>query len=132
MSIVRRSRTDIDDTKLLAELANTPDATESEINAMAVEDDSVLTDEHLATAVRVYPVHTPEQMRQMRNRLGLSQAQFARQFGLTLDTVQQYEQGRRRPVSFRGFFGPMHPGHHRVGQGTLRPTFLRTMSGGRF
>jgi putative transcriptional regulator len=97
MSIVRRSRTDIDDTKLLAELANTPDATESEINARAVEDDSVLTDEHLATAVRVYPVHTPEQMRQMRNRLGLSQAQFARQFGLTLDTVQQYEQGRRRP-----------------------------------
>jgi putative transcriptional regulator len=29
--------------------------------------------------------------------LGLSQAQFARRFGFTLDTVQQYEQGRRRP-----------------------------------
>jgi putative transcriptional regulator len=29
--------------------------------------------------------------------LGLSQAQFARRFGFTLDTVQQYEQGRQRP-----------------------------------
>jgi putative transcriptional regulator len=29
--------------------------------------------------------------------LGLSQAQFARCFGFTLDTIQQYEQGRRHP-----------------------------------
>jgi putative transcriptional regulator len=27
----------------------------------------------------------------------LTQAQFARRFGFTLDTVQQYEQGGRRP-----------------------------------
>jgi putative transcriptional regulator len=29
--------------------------------------------------------------------LGLIQAQFARRFGLTLDTMHQYEQGCRRP-----------------------------------
>jgi len=29
--------------------------------------------------------------------MGLSQAQFARRFGFTIDTLQQYEQGRRAP-----------------------------------
>jgi uncharacterized DUF497 family protein len=45
-------------------------------------------------------------MRERRARLGLSQARFAQQFGLTLDTVQQYEQGagdhRARPRPFYG------------------------------
>ncbi len=97
MSIVRRSRTDIDDAQLLAELANSPNVTEAEIDAQAQQDNNVWTDENLATAARVYPAHNPEQVRALRSRLGLSQAQVARQFGLTLDTVQQYEQGRRRP-----------------------------------
>jgi hypothetical protein len=30
-------------------------------------------------------------------KIGLSQAQFPRRFGFTLDTAQQYEQGRPRP-----------------------------------
>ncbi len=38
-----------------------------------------------------------EQVRALRSRLGLSQAQFAQRFGFTVDTVQQYEQGRRTP-----------------------------------
>jgi putative transcriptional regulator len=97
MSTVRRSKTDLDDAKLLADLANAPTHTDPEIDAMAVADDSVWTEDDLATANRVYPVQTPEQVRELRARLGLSQAQFAQQFGLTLDTVQQYEQGRRRP-----------------------------------
>lgn len=33
----------------------------------------------------------------MRARLGLSQSAFARSFGLDLDAVQAWEQGRRRP-----------------------------------
>ena len=33
----------------------------------------------------------------LRAILGLSQAQFACRFGFTLDTVQQYEEGRRCP-----------------------------------
>jgi putative transcriptional regulator len=97
MSTVRRSRTDLDEAKLLADLASAPNPTEADIDAMAVADDSVWTDDDLASATRVFPVQSPEQVRELRTRLGLSQAQFAQQFGLTLDTVQQYEQGRRRP-----------------------------------
>jgi putative transcriptional regulator len=97
MSTVRRSKTDLDESKLLADLAKAPTFTEAEIDAMAVADDSVWTDDDLASATRVFPVQSPEQVRELRTRLGLSQAQFAQQFGLTLDTVQQYEQGRRRP-----------------------------------
>jgi putative transcriptional regulator len=97
MSTVRRSRTDLDEAKLLDDLAKARAFSEADIDAMAVADDSVLTDDDLATATRVFPVQSPEQVRELRNRLGLSQAQFAQQFGLTLDTVQQYEQGRRRP-----------------------------------
>jgi putative transcriptional regulator len=39
----------------------------------------------------------PERVRALRRKLGLSQVQFAHRFGFTLDTVQQYEQGRRHP-----------------------------------
>jgi putative transcriptional regulator len=97
MSVVRRPKTDLDEPRLLADLAKAPAATEAEIDAMAAADDSVWTEDDLATATRVFPVQTAEQVRGLRARLGLSQAQFAQQFGLTLDTVQQYEQGRRRP-----------------------------------
>lgn len=99
MSIVRRSRTKIDETEAarLLDLAQSRNFTETEIDAMAAADGSVWTDENLSDATRVYPVQTPEDVRDLRTRMGLSQAQFAQKFGLTLDTVQQYEQGRRRP-----------------------------------
>ncbi|MDR3530795.1 MAG: helix-turn-helix domain-containing protein [Rhodopila sp.] len=97
MTIVRRSRTDIDEAKLLADLAASRKWTEAEIDTMAAKDGDAWTDKDLATAVKVYPPPTPEQVRALRTRLGLSQAQFALRFGFTIDTVQQYEQGRRRP-----------------------------------
>jgi putative transcriptional regulator len=43
------------------------------------------------------PPPSPERLRALRARLGLTQAQFARRFGFALGTVQQYEHGRRRP-----------------------------------
>jgi putative transcriptional regulator len=46
-----------------------------------------------------YPPLSPAQVRALRANWGLSQAQFARRFGFTVDTVQQYEQRRRRPSS---------------------------------
>jgi putative transcriptional regulator len=99
MSIVRRSKTSLSETEAarLIDLAQSRTFTETEIDAMAATDDSVWTDENLANATHVYPVQTPEDVRDLRTRMGLSQAQFAQKFGLTLDTVQQYEQGRRRP-----------------------------------
>jgi DNA-binding transcriptional regulator YiaG len=64
---------------------------------MAVEDDSAMTEAELGEMVVVFPPPTPDQVRALRAKLGLSQSQFALRFGFTIDTVQQYEQGRRRP-----------------------------------
>lgn len=97
MPIVRRTRADIDETKLLAELGARPRPSEEEIEAQAAQDGDTWTDDELAEAERVLPPPSPEQLRALRAKLGLSQLQFAKRFGFTLDTVQQYEQGRRRP-----------------------------------
>jgi putative transcriptional regulator len=97
MPTVRRTRADIDEAKLLAELAARPQPSEEQIEAQAAEDGDAWTDEELTDAEPVYPPPSPQQVRALRAKLGLSQAQFARRFGFTLDTVQQYEQGRRRP-----------------------------------
>jgi putative transcriptional regulator len=97
MPIVRRTRDDIDKGKLLAELAARHRPSEEEIEAQAAEDGDAWTSEELANAEPVYPPPSPDQIRALRAKLGLTQAQFARRFGFALDTVQQYEQGRRRP-----------------------------------
>ena len=97
MPIVRRTRADIDEGKLLAELGARPRPNEEEIEAQAAEDGDAWSDEELAEAEPVYPPPSPERLRALRARLGLTQAEFARRFGLTLDAVQQYAQGRRRP-----------------------------------
>ena len=46
-----------------------------------------------------YRVHVPDavDVRAIRRKLGMSQAQFAAAFGFGLDAVQNWEQGRRRP-----------------------------------
>ena len=97
MPIVRVSRADIDRDKLLADLAASRVRTEEEIDAEAAEDGDAWTEEDVAQAIAVYPPPTPEQVRALRTRLGLSQARFAHRFGFSVDAVQQYEQGRRVP-----------------------------------
>lgn len=96
MPIVRRTRTDLDEARLKASLDQS-NWTEAQIDSMAAEDADSWTDADVATAIKVFPPPTPEQVRALRSRLGLSQAQFALRFGFTIDTVQQYEQGRRTP-----------------------------------
>jgi putative transcriptional regulator len=46
-----------------------------------------------------FVVHVPESVdvKAIRRRLGLSQRRFAERFGLKIDAVQNWEQGRRRP-----------------------------------
>jgi putative transcriptional regulator len=46
-----------------------------------------------------YRVHVPAavDVKAIRQKLGMSQAAFARSFGFALDAVQNWEQGRRRP-----------------------------------
>ena len=97
MPIVRRTPADVDKAKLLAELAARPRPSEEEIEAQAAEDGDAWTDAQLAEAEPVCPPPSPAQVRALRAKLGLSQTRFAQRFGFTLDTVQQYEQGRRRP-----------------------------------
>ena len=97
MPIVRLTRANIDKAKLLADLAARPRPSEEEIERQAAKDGDAWTDQELAEAEPAYPPLSPAQVRALRAKLGLSQAQFARRFGFSLDTVQQYEQGRRRP-----------------------------------
>lgn len=97
MTFVRVKSADIDREKLLRELAARPMPSEEEISRHAIEDDSVTTKADWARAVVVYPPPTADQVRALRQRLGLSQSQFARKFGFGIDTLQQYEQGRRVP-----------------------------------
>jgi DNA-binding transcriptional regulator YiaG len=97
MPIVRRTRADIDRENLLADLAARPQPSEEDIERWAEEDGGAMTDEELAQAVPVYPPPKPEEVRALRARLELSQTQFALMFGFSVDTVQQYEQGRRVP-----------------------------------
>jgi DNA-binding transcriptional regulator YiaG len=97
MPIARRIRDDIDREKLLADLAARPQPSEEEIDRWAAEDGDAWTDQESADAVPVYPPPKPEDVRALRARLELSQSQFALMFGFSVDTVQQYEQGRRVP-----------------------------------
>jgi putative transcriptional regulator len=39
----------------------------------------------------------PEQIKALRARLGLTQAQMAERMGVALQTYQQWEHGRRKP-----------------------------------
>lgn len=49
--------------------------------------------------IRKYRVHIPYEIdvRRIRTKLGMTQAQFAREFGFSIDTLRHWEQGRRMP-----------------------------------
>jgi putative transcriptional regulator len=62
-------------------------------NALADPDIPPLTDDQLARMRRV-----PDP-REIRQRLGLTQREFSRQFQIALGTLRDWEQGARRPDS---------------------------------
>ena len=49
--------------------------------------------------VRKYRVHIPREIdvRVIRDKLGMTQEEFARQFGFSVNTLRHWEQGRRVP-----------------------------------
>jgi putative transcriptional regulator len=61
--------------------------------------DEAIAHERGELALREYEVVVPEavDVARLRARLGLSQARFARAFGLDVNAVQAWEQHRRRP-----------------------------------
>jgi putative transcriptional regulator len=67
--------------------------TDEEVEAAALSDPDAqpMTDEELASMFR------PGRLRDLRNRLGLSQIAFAERFQINLRTLQDWEQGRRVP-----------------------------------
>ena len=66
---------------------------DEEVERAARDDPDVqpLSDKKLARGFR------PKVLTALRKHLGLSQAEFARQFMLNLRTLQDWEQGRREP-----------------------------------
>ncbi len=59
MPIVRRTRADIDEARLRADLAARPQPTEAEIEAQVAEDGDAWTDEDNAAAERISPWPSP-------------------------------------------------------------------------
>ena len=99
MTIVRRTRSEIDLSKL--DLAMLDRVTDAEIDAQIAGDldtAPVFTPEEFARARRVTPVLDPQDIKALRGRLGLTQEQFARRFGFSVETIRNYEQGHRQPT----------------------------------
>src|ERR1044071_2266594 len=47
---------------------------------------------------RVFDVDPKEEIPKLRKKLGLSQSKFAAVLGISIDTLQNWEQGRRQPA----------------------------------
>lgn len=98
MPIVRRTRDEINLSTF--DWSKVDQTTDQEIDAMIAEDPDTApewTDEELARAKRVLPDLTGDDVRTIRQRLGLSQQQFAARFGFSVETIRNYEQGHRKP-----------------------------------
>ncbi|WP_284943668.1 helix-turn-helix domain-containing protein [Acidisoma cladoniae] len=99
MMIVRRTRADVDLAKV--DWAALEATTDAEIAAQIAADSDtapIFTPTDLAQARRVAPAFSPDDVRVIRQRLGLSQEQFAARFGFSVETIRNYEQGHRRPT----------------------------------
>jgi putative transcriptional regulator len=53
----------------------------------------------ISLPVRIVNVPEPVDVRALRSKLGLSQSEFASQYGISLRTLQEWEQGRTSPDS---------------------------------
>ena len=67
--------------------------TEEEINAAALSDPDAqpMTDAELAACI------PPARLRALRERLGLTQEEFAQRFGISVRTLRHWEETRDRP-----------------------------------
>ena len=98
MTIVRKTRAEIDLSVVdWSALKKVSDA-QIEAQALAADDCPAFSDDELARATWVRPVIAAEDVKTIRRRLGLSQEQFAVRFGFSVETLRNYEQGHRRPT----------------------------------
>jgi len=96
MPIVRRSASQIGKGRVNRQRLRA--TTEREIARQIASDPDVpeMTAADLRRACRVYNPPVLD-VKAIRHKLGLSQAEFAQQFGFSVRTVQQWEQGRAIP-----------------------------------
>jgi putative transcriptional regulator len=96
MPIVRRSASRIGKGRVNRERLRA--SSEREIARQIASDQDVpeMTTADLRRARRMYNPPVPD-VKAIRHKLGLSQAEFARQFGFSVRTVQQWEQKRAVP-----------------------------------
>ena len=64
-----------------------------------VEDTTILARELAAAGIAAAPAAPPQtvNVRRLRERLGLTREQFAARYGLEVETVRNWEMGRREP-----------------------------------
>ena len=98
MPIVRRRRADLDLSKV--DWQHVAATTDLEIakQIAADPDTPIFSARELSRAKRVVPPPAAEDVRAIRRRLGLTQAQFAGRYGFSVETIRNYEQGHRRPA----------------------------------
>jgi putative transcriptional regulator len=99
MAIVQPTRADLDLSKV--DWAGLAEVRDADIQT-AIDSDPDLSplfsEDELARARRVLPPPLPDDVRAIRQRLGLSQEQFAGRYGFSVETIRNYEQGHRRPT----------------------------------
>ncbi len=99
MRIVRRTRADLDLAKVdWRRVSATTDAAIERQIACDTDTAPVFSARELKRARRVVPAPAAEDVRAIRQRLGLSQQQFAARYGFSVETIRNYEQGHRRPA----------------------------------
>lgn len=97
MAIVRKSLSELSKTKAVVDRARIKATTEADIVRHAKEDDNpVWTARDFKNARVILPPAYPD-VRAIRRRLRMSQTVFARRYGFSLRTVQEWEQGRAQP-----------------------------------
>jgi len=97
MPIVRRSAKEIRKRGGRVDWARVRKTTDREVAAQIAADPDTAPDMvKVADMRRVYNPPIPD-VKAIRRKLGLSQTSFARRFGFSVRTVQQWEQGRAVP-----------------------------------
>lgn len=99
----------------MATVKVTPEMVEAAMNAVDWEAIDSMTDEDIARQIAenpdappdlsdappemVFPVHPPGgvNVRGIRAKLGMTQAEFAERYGFALGSVRDWEQGRKQP-----------------------------------
>jgi putative transcriptional regulator len=97
MPTVRRSLNEILKSKPRADLAKIRATTDKDIARMIAEDPETAPDMARNRDWRKVRIPRLPDVRAIRRKLGISQGQFARRFGFSVRTVQEWEQGRAVP-----------------------------------